>query len=81
MAKKVKQEEQVTTDKKAYSYNPVTREFTGESIADESPLEPGVFLIPAYATEIAPPEKVEGKFRAFNGTAWEYKDIENTTTE
>ena len=30
--------------------------FVGESLADESPLEPGVFAIPAGCVETAPPE-------------------------
>ena len=30
--------------------------FVGETLADESPLEPGVFAIPAGCVETAPPE-------------------------
>lgn len=40
----------------AYTYNPITMEFVGESSVDESPLEPGVWLMPAYSTEIPAPE-------------------------
>lgn len=35
---------------KVYTYNPITGELVGISEADESPLEPGVILMPAYST-------------------------------
>jgi hypothetical protein len=38
--------------KEVYSYHPETFEFLGFESANESPLEPGVYLIPAHATEI-----------------------------
>lgn len=48
-----------------------TGEFVGQSVADESPLEPGVYLIPAHATEIAPPISVPaGSVAVFSGTSW-----------
>ena len=45
-----------------YNYDHRTRIYTGASQADESPLEPGVFLIPAHATSQPPPGwiKAEG---------------------
>lgn len=46
--------------------------FVGETIADESPLEPGVFLIPAGCIELAPPETwPEDQWPRFNGFKWE----------
>lgn len=45
--------------------------FTGESEADESPLEPGVYLIPALATATAPPLFDEGMRAIFNGQTWD----------
>jgi hypothetical protein len=35
--------------------------FFGPAIADESPLEPGVFLLPAGAVECSPPSVPDGK--------------------
>lgn len=48
----------------------MTREFVGESIADESPLEEGIFLIPAYATPNAPPEVSAGSAAVYVNDAW-----------
>lgn len=60
---------------KIYHYHPETLEYLGEGRADESPLEPGVFLIPAHATDAAPPAEVAGKTRHFEGGAWALRDI------
>lgn len=40
---------------KIYHYVPDTGLYCGEGIADESPLEPGIYLIPAYSTSLVPP--------------------------
>lgn len=47
----------------------------GATAADESPLEPGVFLLPSGCVEIEPPPHVEGKLRVFSAGAWLYQDI------
>lgn len=41
---------------KVYQFHPVSGDFLWEAEADESPLEPGIFLIPAHATTDAPPQ-------------------------
>ena len=49
--------------------------FTSESEADESPLEPGVFLIPAKATDVKPPkEKKDHRLRFVDG-AWTHEKL------
>jgi len=43
--------------KKIWRFDPQTKEFLKEDNAKESPMEPGVFLVPANATDIKPPKK------------------------
>lgn len=58
-----------------FHYNSVTKEFVGSSSAFESPLEPGVFLIPANATSIEPPADIPAnKVVIFNDNKWEFVD-------
>lgn len=46
--------------------------FIGVTDADESPLEPGTFLLPARSTLIAPQESFpDGQWPRFNGLEWE----------
>lgn len=45
--------------------------FVGESEADESPLEPGVYLVPSLATATVPPTIGEGLRAKFNGETWD----------
>ncbi len=58
-----------------YSYNPDTGAFVGQETADESPLEEGVYLIPANATTIAPPEAPLGVQPVWNGNEWTLQQI------
>lgn len=51
--------------------------YVGPAIAQESPLEPGVFLIPAGCVEVAPPECPEDKIQSWNGKRWQLLDYFN----
>lgn len=44
----------------------------GDTVADESPLEPGVFLLPAGCTFTGPPANVpDGRWPRWNGSTWD----------
>lgn len=62
-----------------YHRHPVSDALVGTSIADESPLEPGVWLVPAHATLTAPPAAVpsEGKYFKWSAEqdAWTEADV------
>ena len=58
-----------------YHYHHVTGEFLGEGVADESPLEPGAYLVPAHATTTAPPTAMSGKVRVWRGE-WVFEDVQ-----
>ena len=61
---------------KVYNYDEVTGKFVGESMADESPLEPGVFHIPAFSTPIPVPDFDPAEQEAFFADGiWTLKDI------
>jgi len=49
-------------------------EYTGETIAHESPLEPGIYLIPGGCVETAPPETNEGQVAVWDGV-WTLVDL------
>lgn len=54
--------------------------FVGFSVADESPLEPGVLLMPADSVDVAPPTFKEGFCHRWTGLAWEEIKIEQSQT-
>lgn len=56
-----------------YHYHPTSGEYLGEGTADESPLEPGAYLVPAHATTAAPPTAMSGKVRVWRGE-WQFED-------
>ncbi|UYO47797.1 hypothetical protein KQX64_17715 [Rhodopseudomonas palustris] len=53
-----------------WNYDPATGELVSSGLADESPMEPGAFLIPAFATTIAPPSFVDGFCPVFRDGGW-----------
>jgi hypothetical protein len=49
--------------------------FVGFTTADESPLEPGVFLIPGGCIEAEPPTTPAGKRARWTGASWVFEDL------
>ncbi|QXZ10966.1 hypothetical protein KUF54_07165 [Comamonas sp. Y33R10-2] len=68
--------------KQIHHYDESTGQYLGTSDGFESPLEPGVYLIPAYATDLELPKLnnefermfVEGKVLVFADGAWTLVD-------
>lgn len=57
---------------KIYHYHPFYKYFICDGIAQPSPLDPpGVWLVPAHATDTPPPEYSEGFISVFNNDSWE----------
>lgn len=56
--------------KTVYQYD-LAGMYAGQAEADESPLEPGVFHIPARCVEVAPPEFGGDQWPRWNGAKWE----------
>ena len=49
-----------------YNYDQKTHEYLNQSIADESPLEAGIYLIPAFSTLIDPPKLLSNEAAIFD---------------
>ncbi|PFH10857.1 virus tail fiber assembly protein lambda gpK [Collimonas sp. PA-H2] len=60
---------------KIYHYHPDTAVYLSTSSADVSPLEPGIFLVPAYATGIAPPDVSQDEQATFAEDKWAIEPI------
>ena len=52
--------------------------FAGEYKAQESPLEPGVFLAPIRSTEVVPPTVTRSQYAQWNNSSWVIVDIPDT---
>ena len=66
---------------KAYQYDSVTKKYLWEVDRQIDPLESQaqgkeIWLMPANSTDIVPLEAKDGYDVVFNGTGWEYKEIE-----
>ncbi|MDH2917579.1 MAG: hypothetical protein PXX73_00080 [Sideroxydans sp.] len=55
---------------KIHNYSPTTGEYLNTTTADESPLEPGTFMIPALATGMALPAVKANEVAVFATGAW-----------
>lgn len=53
-----------------YNFHPLTKCFVSETLADTSPLEPNVVLVPAFATTIKPPVTSARETAVFVGASW-----------
>ena len=60
---------------KIYHYDSSTGAFTGTSETDPNPRRAGSFLIPAFATEVEPPQVSSEQVACWNGAQWEIKDV------
>ena len=67
------------TTKTVYQYD-IAGMFTGETDADESPLEPGIYLIPARCAEVAPPVFSGDQWPRWNGAAWQLVTVQKAET-
>ena len=61
--------------KLTYNYDPNSGAYIGQSEADPSPLESGVYLIPAFATEDAPPDFDDNHVPVFQNGVWILKEV------
>jgi hypothetical protein len=64
-----------------YSFNPITKEYTGIVIADESPLEVGVYLLPANSTTEKPPKQSDQYIIIWDGKKWQKEKIKEKPEE
>jgi hypothetical protein len=53
-----------------YSYDPITGEYLGVTVADSDPLALGQYLLPAFTTEVQPPIPAEGHKAIWQSGVW-----------
>lgn len=56
-----------------YHYDQITGIYLGKGVCKESPEEPGIHLLPAWTTDIEPPETAEGEAAFFLFGKWVVK--------
>jgi hypothetical protein len=66
---------------KIFHYHSGTGVYLGSGLADESPLEPGVWLVPAHATSTAPPKAQAGKQQVWINGTWTWQPIPEPAPE
>lgn len=59
-----------------YSYDKESKVYIGKEEADESPLEPGVYFLPLYATFQEPPKYAKYEIPVWKENHWEVVPIE-----
>lgn len=64
-----------------FHYHPVSGVFLGSGVARESPLETGVYFVPANATTDAPPPCQAGEQPVYINGVWEVQPILQSTPE
>jgi hypothetical protein len=64
-----------TAFKAAHAFEPQTGEYLGATLAQRSPLEDGVYLLPANATFTDPPASAGERWPCWTGTAWELRAV------
>jgi len=64
------------SSKEVYSYHQESGIYTGKVLAYESPLEPGIYHIPALATEKNPPLLKDDELAYFINGKWQIKKFE-----
>ena len=59
-----------------WHYQPATGELIGPGTADPDPSENGGWLVPAFATDVAPPDHVPGgQVAVWAGEGWQLREI------
>ena len=69
---------------KIYNWDKKTYIYLGYSEANKSPLEPGVYAIPAYATAVPIPDNIDNNhffFWDINENKWESRELEQENNE
>lgn len=59
---------------KIYNYNPFTKIFLNEGVADKNQLNPSEYILPAFCTTIQPPSVPQGKSAYWTGLTWEIRN-------